>query len=180
MDCLKSQLSAQEILEGSFLENRARILEVAAFLSSWGSRPRPQSSASGITAGSARTPSRPKTLPWHGKYWQSCPTTWTVPRCWGWERSSSTRTDGTRSRCWSCRSPWLQSGTGSHRPCRRAYHRGDLARGFRAGVTLYRNFKCSPARTVDILERYGIELIRKVIYDNPATFFGQYSKFSAV
>jgi len=47
-------------------------------------------------------------------------------------------------------------------------------------VTLYRNFKCSPARTVDILERYGIELIRKVIYDNPATFFGQYSKFSAV
>jgi hypothetical protein len=32
MSTLKSPLSAREILEGSFLENRARILEIAAFL----------------------------------------------------------------------------------------------------------------------------------------------------
>jgi hypothetical protein len=32
MNTLKSPLSAQEILESSFLENRARILEIAAFL----------------------------------------------------------------------------------------------------------------------------------------------------
>ena len=32
MTGLKSPLSAQEILEASFLENRARLLEVAAFL----------------------------------------------------------------------------------------------------------------------------------------------------
>jgi hypothetical protein len=32
MNILKSPLSAQEILESSFLENRARILEIAAFL----------------------------------------------------------------------------------------------------------------------------------------------------
>ena len=32
MNSLKSPLSAQEILENSFLENRARLLEVAAFL----------------------------------------------------------------------------------------------------------------------------------------------------
>ena len=32
MNTLKSPLSAREILENSFLENRARILEIAAFL----------------------------------------------------------------------------------------------------------------------------------------------------
>ncbi len=32
MSILKSPLSAQEILESTFLENRARILEIAAFL----------------------------------------------------------------------------------------------------------------------------------------------------
>jgi len=32
MNTLKSPLSAQEILDTSFLENRARILEIAAFL----------------------------------------------------------------------------------------------------------------------------------------------------
>ena len=32
MSTLKSPLAAQEILESSFLENRARILEIAAFL----------------------------------------------------------------------------------------------------------------------------------------------------
>lgn len=32
MTGLKSHLSAQEILEASFLENRARLLEIAAFL----------------------------------------------------------------------------------------------------------------------------------------------------
>lgn len=32
-------------------------------------------------------------------------------------------------------------------------------RGFWAGLTLYPNSKCSPARAIDILERYGIERI---------------------